>query len=191
MKILTITTAVLLLLAGGCKEKKQETKGTIIPVISLIKDQIAHVDTSLYTIMKITRIDSVRNDTAYIERGQFREAARDFLNLPDISTAEYNDRYTEENTYDETLGRAIFTYTAKNPEKEEVQKEELLVKPDPPNDKVTSIIITTSRITKDSSIEKKLLWTMDHSFQVTILKQLPSQPETTSTFNVVWNEKEY
>lgn len=191
MKILTIATVALLLVAGGCKEKKKAEKGTIIPIISLIKDQVAHVDTSLYTIMKITRVDSARNDTVYIERSQFRQAASDFLSLPDISTAEYYGRYKEEDSYDETLGRVVFTYTAKNPDNEEVQKEELLVKPDPPNDKVTSLIITTVRITKDSLIEKKLLWSMDQSFQVTTTKQYPSKPETISTFNVVWNEKEY
>lgn len=176
----------------GCKEKDKKTDKEInfIPVISKVKEQIEHIDTSLYTIMKITKIDSTRNDTAYIERSRFAEAAHEFLSVPDISSKELRDRYQEQNQYDETLGRFLITYEALNPDKDEVQREELLVKPDPPDDKVTNIIIHTVRVTKDSSVEKRLLWNMDRSFQVITTKLFPGKPETTSTYSVVWNEKE-
>lgn len=186
--LLAVMTCVM-----ACKEeKKLKKKGTIIPIISLLNQQIAHVDTSLYVIMKIVSLDSSRNDTTYIERSKFREVAHEFLSLPDIASAEYNERYKEEETqYDETLGRVILAYSAIKPEDEQIQRQQLLVKSDPPNDKVTTIIVQTARITKDSLVEQTLLWNMDESFQVTTKKQLPAHPEITSTYRVIWNEREY
>ena len=39
-------------------------------------------------------------------------------------------------------------------------------------------------------MQKRLLWKIDESFQVTTIRQLAGQPETTSTVKVVWNEDE-
>ena len=185
-----IVAGFVLVFAVGCKskDKKSEPKEKYFPAIGYIRNQVAKVDTSLYSIMRIVFVDSMHNDTTYLKREQFKDAARDFLSVPDLNQAEYHDRFTEENTFDESLGRVMMIYTPKDAKNEVVQRQEILIKPDTPEDKVTSIIINTNQSSKDSSIEKKMLWKVDESFQVTTIKQYPGQPEITSTYKVSWNE---
>ena len=181
---------LVLVSAVGCKNKSksEEPKEKYFPALGIIKDQVAKVDTSLYSIMHIVFVDSTHNDTTYLKREQFKDAARDFLSVPDLNLDEYHDRFTETSTYDETLGRVMMIYTPKDANDEVVQRQEVLIKPDSPEDKVTSIFINTNQSNKDSSIEKKMLWKVDESFQVTTTKQYPGQPELTTTYKVSWNE---
>jgi hypothetical protein len=174
----------------ACKQKEKTPHEKFFPVVSFINSQVAHVDTSVYSIRKYVYIDSLHTDTSYIPREQFRAAAADFLSLPDISSTKFEDRFTEEKNFDETLQRVTLTYLPVNPEKEEIQREDVLIKPDPSGDIVSNIIINSYRESRDSSVEKKLLWQTDRSFQVTIIKQLPGQKETTTTFEVAWGESE-
>jgi len=173
-----------------CGRKTKENKEEFFPVLSYLKSQVAAIDTSLYSLRKLIYIDSLRTDTLYLHRENFREEAKEFLSVPDISSSTYRDRYVEEKLFDETLNRVLLTYTPLNPEKEEIQRQEVLIKPDPSGDKVTNIIINTVVNTKDSAIQKKLLWKVDESFQMTITKQLAGQAETTSTVKVIWNADE-
>lgn len=159
-------------------------------MLSFIQSQVADIDTSLYPIRKLVFVDSLRTDTFFIHRENFREEAKDFLAIPDISTSKYRDKYTEEKIFDETLNRVLITYTPLKPEKEEIQRQEVLIKPDPAGDKVTNIIINSVVNTKDSAVQKMLLWKVGESFQVTIIKQIAGKAETTSTSKVIWNEDE-
>ncbi|MEO8406092.1 MAG: hypothetical protein ABI480_15900 [Chitinophagaceae bacterium] len=176
----------------SCKSKTKEKPAgdKFMPVLSFIKDQVAHVDTSVYSIMKISYLDSGRADTSYIKREDFKTAAADFLSIPDISESDYGDRYKEDKQFDETLDRVIITYLPVNPDKETIQREEILIRTTPPNDKITNIIINTVVSTKDSLIEKKMLWKMDESFQVATSRQKVGEPETVSTYKVAWNESD-
>ncbi len=180
------------LFAWGCnnEDREPETKEKFFPAIPYIRSQVAKVDTSLYSIMRIVFVDSTHNDTTYLRREQFKDAASEFLALPDLTAADYKGRFKEENTFDETLGRVMIIYTPLNSKNETIQRQEVLIKPDTPEDKVTSIFINTNQSNKDSSIEKKLLWKVDESFQVTTIKQYPGKPETTSTYKVSWNESD-
>jgi hypothetical protein len=190
--LIMVFTAVGLFFSGSCKEKKKpEVNGeSLFPVLPYIKSQIAHVDTSLYSIRRIDYIDSSRSDTTYLRRENFKAVAADFLTLPDISHSEYSNRYTEDKQFDETLNRVLIVYTPLNPEKEIIQRQEVLIKPDVSGDQVTSIIINTSLKSKDSLIEKRMLWSVDQSFRVTTIRQLKAEPETTHSYKVVWNEEE-
>jgi len=181
---------LLLLLLISCKQKEKNDKEKFFPVLSFIQSQVAEIDTSLYSIRKLVAVDSIQTDTIFIHREQFREAAKDFLSIPDLSTSEYDDRYTEEKQFDETMNRVILTYIPLKPEKEEIQRQEVLIKPDPSGDKITNIIINHILNTKDSLVQKKLFWKVDESFQVITIKQLNGQPETTSTVKVIWDENE-
>jgi len=192
MKIILRAFAVMILpmCLLACKQKKKTPHEKFFPVLSFINSQVAHIDTSVYSIRKYVYIDSLHTDTIYIPREQFKDAAKDFLSLPDISSAAFEDRFNEEKSFDETLQRVTLTYLPVNPEKEEIQREDVLIKPDPSGDIVSNIIINSYRESRDSSVEKKLLWQTDRSFQVTIIKQLPGQKETTTTFEVTWGESE-
>jgi hypothetical protein len=185
---------LVIVFAWRCKNKDKpaEPKDQFFPAIPYIKSQIAKVDTSLYSIMRIVPVDSTHNDTTYLRREQFKDAASEFLALPDITQAEYNGRFTEQSTFDESLGRVVMIYSPKDAQKEEVQRQEVLIKTQSgaSEDQVTNIIFIINQSNKDSSIEKKMLWKVDESFQVTTTKQYPGKPEVTSTYKVSWNESE-
>lgn len=181
----------VLLLAIACKQKKNtenkdDQKENFFPVLSFIKSQVAHVDTSLYSIKKIVFIDSTHTDTVFVPREQFRSLAKDFLEIPDLADKKYIKRYTEEKIFDETLNRVIISYKPQNPDKEELQKQEILIATDASGDKVSSIIIDRVISNKDSFLQKSMLWQVDKSFQVTTIAQKPGQPETTTIMKVTW-----
>ncbi len=182
-QILFFVTALMIY---SCKTKKKEN---FFPVLSFIKSQIAHVDTSFYPIEKITWLDSTHADTAYVKREEFKSLAKDFLEIPDLSEKKLSRLYAEEKFYDEGLNRVILSYKPKNPDTASVQQQEVLITPDPSGDKVKSIIINMNITNKDSSIQKRMLWKVDQSFQVATIVQKSGQPETTSVMKVTWNEK--
>lgn len=182
--ILYISIAVLILFA--CNSNKEEPKEAFFPVLSFIQSQVAHVDTSLYPIIKLTYVDSTRIDTEYIKRENFRSLAKDFLDLPDLTSSKFKKKFTQEKRYEETLGRVVYTHLPINPEKEQLQRQEVIIN-NAGND-VSSIYIDFFTSSKDSSIEKKLFWRTDRSFQVTTIMQRPGMPETITTTKVVWNE---
>ncbi|HEX7844161.1 MAG TPA: hypothetical protein VF476_00090 [Chitinophagaceae bacterium] len=182
--------ALTVVLLSACKEKSNDNneQEVFFPALSFIQSQVAHVDTSIYSIIKLNYIDSIRTDTEYIRREDFRLQAKDFLSLPDISSSKLRKRYKEDKQYLTDLERVLLTYLPVDPEKENIQRQEVLISPDATGDKVNSIIIDYVSNTKDSLVEKKLLWRVDRSFQVTIIKQKPGQPETITTTKVIWNE---
>ncbi len=160
------------------------------PVLSFLQSQVADIDTSLYSIRKIVIADSLNSDTIYLPREEFREAAKDFLSIPDLSSPEYENRYTEEKQFDEFLNRVILTYIPLKPEKEIIQRQEVLIKPDPSGDKISTIIISEVFNNRDSSIQKRLFWKVNESFQIITVKQLMGKPESNSTVKIVWGEND-
>ncbi len=184
--------SALFLLSFACQQKKsnsgQNQKESFFPVLSFLKSQVAHVDTSLYPIKKIVFTDSIHSDTIFVPREQFRSLAKDFLDIPDLTDKKYKNRYTEEKLFDETLNRVIISYKPKNPDKEELQKQEVLIAPGSSGDKVNSIIINRLISNKDSFLQKNMLWQVDKSFQVTTIAQKPGQPEITTIMKIIWGE---
>ena len=189
MRIFVFFLTVTLILTA-CNAKKDDRGTNFISVVSLIKKQVAHVDTSLYSIMKVVYIDSLHSDTTYIPREQFAEAAREFLDIPDLSDEKVAKRYKEDPAiHDQMLNRVIITYLPVDPDKEEVKRQELLATPIPGKDaKVNNIIIVREVSNRDSFLQKKMLWQMDKSFQVVTTSQKPGKPEVTITTKVTWNE---
>ncbi|MBI5857795.1 MAG: hypothetical protein HZB42_09090 [Sphingobacteriales bacterium] len=184
-----VLLSLFILCLFSCKQKKKEPEKKYVSVLSLVKAQVAHIDTSLYAIVKIVSTDSLHQDTAYIRREDFAAEAREFLEIPDLSDKKIARRFKEETLYDNSINRVVITYTPENPDKEIIQKQELLVVPDPLlGDRVTNIIITSSVSNRDSSVQKNMLWQMDKSFQVVTTRRLPGQPETVTTTQVTWNE---
>jgi hypothetical protein len=194
MKKYVCFSFVLFLSSIACKQKNsdpdQNQKESFFPVLSFIKSQVAHVDTSLYPIKKIVFTDSTHSDTIFVPREEFRRLAKDFLDIPDLTDKKYKKRYSEEKLFDEQLNRVSITYKPENSDKEEVQKQEVLIKPDPSGDKITSIFIDRVINNRDSFLQKTMLWRVDKSFQVTTSAQKPGQPETTTIMKVTWGEDE-
>ena len=192
MKSYSVLLVGLIIAVSACRQKKQEDK-KFISVLSLIKKQVAHVDTSLYSIMKVVYIDSLHSDTSYIPREEFENTAKDFLDIPDLSDQKVAKRYKEEPArYDELLNRVIITYIPLKPGEEEIKSQELLVTPNQvTGDKVSNIIIIREISNRDSFLQRKMLWQMDKSFQVITTSQKPGKPEIITTTKVSWNEEPY
>lgn len=174
----------------SCKSKKtEESSEAFIPVVSIIKSQVADLDTSIYSIIKINYRDNIPADTEYIRNEDIRRLAKDFLELPVLS----KKKFTEENIPGPTDNLSTFTYLPVKPEKEEVKRVDLVIDPrlsETGKNVIKSIFIDREISKRDSVIQKKLLWRIDQSFQVTTIVQKKEQEEITSTFKVVWNEDE-
>ena len=190
MKKNSILLLLIVVIACKQKEKEKTPAETFFPVLSFIKSQVAHVDTSFYPIIKITWLDSVHTDTTYIKREDYRGLAKDFLEIPDISTPKYKDLYTEEKFYDESLNKVILTYRPKDLNTVILQHQEVLINRNTEGDKVSSFLIDLMITNKDSAVEKKLLWKADRSFLVLSSVQKPGQTETSQRFKVIWNEND-
>lgn len=188
-KIRLLIIGCVILIGFCCKPKSKSGNDDteFFPVTSFLKSQVTHVDTSLYRIIRIDRVDSLL-DTSYIKRDEFRSLSKDFLETPDIADKSLKKKYTESKTYDESMDRVILTYTPKN-DNMEVLREEVIISPNTTEgDQVRSIIIERMTEGKDSSILRRLLWQVNKSFQVVNFIQKPNQPEITRTFEVVWNK---
>ena len=190
MKKNSILLFLIVVIACKQKEKEKTPTETFFPVLSFIKSQVAHVDTSFYQITKVTWPDSLHTDTTYIKREDFRGLAEDFLEIPDISVPKYKDLYAEEKFYDEGMNKVILTYRPKNSDTSIIQRQEVLINHNQFGDNVNSFIIYLTITNEDSSVEKKLLWQVDRSFNVVTSVQKPGQTETSQRFKVIWNEND-
>lgn len=193
MKQTGIPFIILCLFIASCGEKKEEPSNKYISAYSIIDKDIRNVDTSLFSIMSLNIIDSTTTDTSYIPREDFRKAAAEFLQLPDISDKKNSSDYTETSMFDETTGNVTITYTPRKDKKTSIVQQDVTVIPNMAggDSPVKTIYINYVQISKDSSIEKKMLWQVNRSFQITTLRQLPAQPEKVTTLRVVWNEPQY
>lgn len=184
-----------ILYTPACKSKPtNKDEKHYISVISLIEKQVAHIDTSLYSIVKITVYDSLHSDTAYIPREEFRNTAQYFLKIPDLSDSKIASRFKEETRYDSLIRKVIITYSPLNPKEEEIQKLELLVSPDEMVDssnKVTNIIVERVKKNRDGFWGQQMLWFTDKSFLITTTTQKPGEPEKVVITKVVWNDGSY
>lgn len=166
-------------------------KKNFVSIPSLIEEQVAHVDTSLYSITKyiFKGTDTIPSDTFYIRREDFRNEAEAFLLLPDLSLPKLAKRFQEESRYDDLLKRVILTYTPKNAKEEDWQKLEVMIAPEPATgDKVTTILANKVKNDRKGLLQEDLLWIIDKSFQVTRIAQLPGEESVTTTYKVIWNE---
>ena len=188
MKKVFFGFSISTLLFFSCKDKvKNEGEdSSFFPVVSFIKSQVAHVDTSLYKIIKIVKKDSAA-DTTYLKREEFREAAKDFLTIPDITTDDLKDEYTETKLFVQDLDQVALNYMPKEPNKE-ITRQEVMIKANSDGDKVQSIFINQIINNRNGSVHKILFWEVDKQFRVITLTQLPDKPETKETIEVKWND---
>jgi hypothetical protein len=178
-----LTLFFTILLYASCKEKKND----VFPALDFIKGQIANVDTSLYSIIKLTPVTDSSYDTTYVKREDFKNLAKDFLETPDISK-KFGGKYTEERMMNNELGLAVFIATPKD-KNLEVQRQEVRILPGPPNDKVVSIYIEKFKTGSDSSVIKRMTWYADKKFQIVTIIQGKDNNEKTSIMEVIWNDK--
>ena len=180
LRIILISTLLF-----SCKSKNTaEEPVDIFPALKFIKSQVAHVDTSVYRIIKIVKTDSAI-DTTYIRRENFILEANDFLTIPDISSGDLKDDYVETKLYDADLNQVSLSYMPK--ERGEITRQEVLIKPSPDGDKVTSIYINRTISTAGTTTQKIMFWQVDKRFRIVTITGHNKEPEKTVTVDVVWN----
>lgn len=190
MKIALNVLLICIISATACNSSKEREDKNFISIVSFIKKQVDHIDSSLYSITKVVITDTLQGDTTFLPRENFRKEAKEFLEIPDLSVKKVAKRYKEEPArYDELLGRVIISYTTITPKKEEYTKQELLVIPNvAEGDKVNTIIVTRVYREDDTEIQKNLLWQIDKSFQITTTSQKKGEQATTAITKVFWTE---
>jgi hypothetical protein len=140
----------------------------------------------MYRIIKVVRRVS-GNDTSFVKREEFRKEAKDFLDLPDISSKKLKDDYKETQLYDQDLDQVILNYMPKEDDAE-ITRQEVVIKPDPGGDKVQSIFVNTVKNSAQERTQKIMLWEVDKRFRITTSIQKANMPESTETVEVIWND---
>lgn len=178
----------ILLVACRSKPKQPDDASGFFPVLSYLQSQVRHIDTSLYTIVKMKKTQQT-SDTSYLRREEFKAAAQDFLSLPDIASGKLKDDYTETKLYDEDLKKVVITYAPKNKgASSEVTREDVLIEPDAGSgDQVQTIYIETALNKGDSTVQKKMTWNVAGSFQVIRIATAPAGAEAVETMDVSWS----
>jgi hypothetical protein len=149
---------------------------------------VKNIDTSLYRIVKVETIDSA-STTTYIKREEFQKYAKDFLDLPDISSEKWMDDYEETKMFDDVLNNVILTYTTTKPDNE-VRREDVMLEPTNAsgNSEVKNIIINTLQSNNDSTIEKNMVWYVNKRFTVVTKIQKSNRPEKIKKLELIWND---
>jgi hypothetical protein len=183
--------ALITVLIVQCKDKNGDNDtndaSAPFPVLSYLQSQVKHVDTSLYSIVKISKAHG-RLDTAYLRREDFEAAAHDFLSLPDISSKKLRKKYSETKLYDEDLKKVVITYAPKDKEDfDEITRQDVIIDPgEGANDQVQTIYIETVLNKGDSTVQKRMTWNVDKDFQVIRITNKNNSPEDIQTTDVSW-----
>jgi len=187
-KILIGLICTISLAACKTKKKKDAEATQFFPVLSFLKGQAKHIDTSLYRIVKIETIDST-STTTYIKREEFSKYAQDFLELPDISSDKWKDDYEETRMFDGELNNVILTYTTTD-EDNKIRREDVMLEPNNAgtNSEVKNVIINTLQPGKDSTVEKNMVWYVNKRFTVITKVQWANQPEKIKKLEIIWND---
>ena len=173
------------LLFIACKGNKKETSKQDISVLSIIKGQINHLDTSFYQIIKYETKDG-KTDSSILKREEIKAVAADFLSLPDLTGKELKEKYTEEKLIDNNQNTLNIISTANN-DNLEIRKQIIIVPIDDlASGKVQSIFFDRYIEKKDSSIEQKLFWQIDKFFQIGTIIRKANGPEQISFLKVRW-----
>jgi hypothetical protein len=175
----------LFVLASSCKNKSKAKEETPISVISIIKGQVQHLDTSLYQFTKYQKKED-HPDTSWINREEAIRLASDFLTLPDISQKNYRSDYTEERLIDAAQNILSITAIAKK-EDAEIQKQIIIINLDElASGKVSSLYFDRIKQVRDTVIEQKLFWEIDKFFQEGTSILVNNQQEKTELLKVSW-----
>lgn len=182
-------SAITLLAACGNQQATEEASsdGAFFPVVSYLRGQVSHIDSSLYTLIQLNKSGNGA-DTVYIAREDFKSITQPFTSLPDITAGKLKNKYTESRLYDETLDRFIITYTPKSHDEElEILRQDVVITPNTGDgDKVESIYIERQQSSDDSTVQQKMSWEVDNGFTIRSIIQKEAAPERLQNLEVLW-----
>ena len=120
-------------LFAACKNQKQGNQGTAVakknyfPVADFLRSEIHYVDSLPLGITKY-HIEHNQADTVYIKSEEFDQLAGAFL-PPVLTSAAFENDYTETSFMDQTTQTVTFTYSTQN-SKQDLQRIDVLAKPE-------------------------------------------------------------
>jgi hypothetical protein len=176
---------------AGCRSgsKEGDPDSSFFPVSSFLHSQVAMVDSSLNSILKVVTVNGV-SDSSFIPKEEFRNNAQDFLSLPDLSSPDLKEDYTETELFDQELKRVVFNYTPKEADAS-VRRQEVIIEPDAASgDRVESIYVEQVQSGGDSSVQKRLTWQVDSHFQVVTIVQKENVPEKVQVLRLIWKAEQ-
>lgn len=170
----------------GCKTKTKEDSTTAyFSVVAYLSQEVKQMDSLPLHFTKIVSVDST-GDTTRITKEEFRNYAKEFLTLPDISSDDNKKNYTEMNDFDEALNTVLLMYTAKR-EDAEVRRETVMMEPaENSNARVKTILVNTFKPEGDSTVEKNMTWHIGRRFQIVTKTNKPNHQEKINTVMIQW-----
>ena len=183
MRILIVLVACACLVS--CHSKKKEKKDKPFPVVSFLKGQVKEMDTASHHFTKIEIADG-HSDTVAVTSADFKKYAKDFTELPDISSDRKKDDYDQSNTYDDYMRKSILTYTAQEPDDEIRRESVILGTNEKAEGNVETIVISRVQTENDATVEKEMTWHVNRRFQVVTKTTKPGQPEQIRTLIISW-----
>jgi len=187
-RLLIISFLGLVFLSCSSKKKKEDT-GPIFPILSFLKSQARHIDTSLYRLVKIETVDG-RPDTSFIQRDSFKIYAADFLQLPDIASDKWSDDYEETRMFDDMLNNSVLTYTTTEPDNE-LRRADVVIDATADaegNTPVNTIIIHQAKQEGKDHIEKNMVWYVNRRFTIITKRSPAAGPEQIKKLEIIWND---
>jgi hypothetical protein len=167
---------------------KKEKENSFFPVLSFINSQVAHVDTSVYSIIKVVSRGGAR-DTQYIRREDFRKVASDFLTLPDISKGDESEGYNESQVFVQDLNLVSLNYTPKEIDEDtEIRRQEVMIAPGASEtDNVKTIFIDRWKENDDSTVQKLMTWEVGKGFEIKTRVSKKGRPDQLERTIVNWS----
>ncbi len=186
----SILSSVFFLFVFSCAPKHEDkpfeqTDKNFYPVKSFVLSELNELDSLPVAVFKFTTTNG-KTDTLIIEKSDFRKIA-EHLTAPDITVTPFKEKYKESVFMDETVNSVTLSYTATD-EDAEIQKIDVFVHPE--TEKVKHIYLEKNRVSGDSSILNKLMWTTGKNMQVTSIINVGSQPPITILEKYVWGTLE-
>lgn len=180
-----ICTFSMLVILLSCKSKQQQASdpADFVPVSTFLEGQIAQIDSSMGTILKIQRTNG-KSDTSFISRSEFKQQASPFVQIPEISLVKLRDEYEAASMYDELLQAFVFTYTSRDPENE-IIRQDVIVAPAGDGTNIIQAVTIRRNVKRGKDyVQQTLLWEADKRF---VIVDQGANEQLASSVEVKWN----
>jgi hypothetical protein len=176
----------------SCKSKKKKhdvAASDFIPVTSYLKGELARLDTSLAPFYKVETTGD-KSDTVPIKNSEVKYYAKDFLELPDITTDKLRNDYEINHLYDELQEAFVFMFTTA--EDHPVKREDVTVDPQPNEqgkNNIRSVFIELWQKNGDTTFRKNMMWESGKRFEITTIAYI-GETEKNKKLQVFWKNFE-
>jgi hypothetical protein len=166
---------------------KDTVKKDFLPVIDLLKSEIAAVDSFPMLIRKY-ELEGSRKDSSVLTVAEFDRIAREFI-LPGLDSAYFTSHFSESSFLDQSTDMSTFTYST-NDTGYGLKRVDVLLKHGSTGDKLNSIYMETISGAQDSSVMRKMSWKAGRNFSILQIRRPKGVPESIRQTLVVWDTRE-